>query len=229
MNVMNLSQSKLHLTTIVFLSGIGLFSWVFLSLAQAPKSGNIPPPKTAEAKVNPSKAKDPQSLVAEAKAKAKEQFLGLQTPSPWQELLSRKLGPVKFDNRPVVEAAKEVARRLNQNLTVKPGIEGTISCDNDGTLNDFIRAGLEPRYCVLSLDESGLLLKPVVMMKGDTVPAERGAYYSEHPEALQEIAAKCGAMKDYAETVGCDASGYLTIRGRVWFIERVRKELKLND
>lgn len=229
MNEMNLPQSKLRLTTIVFLSGIGLFSWVFPSLAQAPTPGKIPPPKAAEAKGSPSKVKDPHALVVEAKEKAKEEFLGLQTPSPWQEMLSRKLGPVKFDNLPVVEAVKEVARRLNQTLNVAPGLEGTISYGKDGTLRDFIKEGLGPRHCALSLEENGLLLKPVVMIKGDTVPVERGVYYSDHPEALQEIAAKCGARKDYAETVSCDGSGYLTIRGRVCFIERVRKELKLKD
>lgn len=170
-----------------------------------------------------------EEKVAEAKGRAIERFRDVRKPSPWQQLLAAKLGPLKFANTPTADAAKVVAERLKLPLTVAEGIEGTVTYDKDGTFADFVREGLNPKYWFLWLENGKLLLKPFVEKARATVSSERGLHWVDHPEELTAVTAKCGGLKAYDESLSVDGAGAVTIQGRVCFIERVKAELKIKE
>ncbi|MFC1718432.1 hypothetical protein ACFL6S_32550 [Candidatus Poribacteria bacterium] len=170
-----------------------------------------------------------EQMVTEAKDQAVERFRNLRKPSQWQKLLMKKLGPLKFGGTPTAGAAKVVAGRLGLGFHIAPGVESTVTYNKDGTLGDFVQKGLNPQYWYLTVEDDKLYLKPFVKTVLATVSSEQGLYYSEHLQELEAIMAKCGSLAAYRERLSIDAAGAVTIHGRVWFIDRVIKELGIGE
>ncbi len=170
-----------------------------------------------------------EQMVTEARGQAVEHFRNLRKPGQWQKLLTQKLGTLKFEGTPTADAAKVVAGRLGLELQIAPGVESTVTYNEDGTLGDFVREGLNPQYWYLTVEGDKLHLKPFVKTVLATVSSERGLHYSDHPQELDAIMAKCGSLAAYRERLGVDAAGAVTIHGRVWFIDRVIKELGIGE
>ena len=167
--------------------------------------------------------------VAEAKAAAINRFAELRTPSPWQKLLVRKLGPLKLQNVPTAKATEAVAAKLGLKLKVAPGVAGTVTYDKSGTLEDFTREGLNPRYWYLALKGDTLHLKPHVAASAGTISSARGQAFNAKPETMDAVTARCGGLKAYRERFSSDPAGAVTIRGRVWFIDKVKRHLNITD
>jgi len=167
--------------------------------------------------------------VAAARREAIVRFRNIRQRSRWQALLDRKLGKLSFDKTPTAEAARAAAQRLGLKLQVAPGVEGTVTYEADGTLGQFTREGLEPRYWYLELAGDTLHLKPHVQTVNVTFSSEQGQRWAESPEELDAIAARCGAMKEYGEAISTDPAGAGRIHGRVWFIDKAKKALGLED
>lgn len=167
--------------------------------------------------------------VATARRDAIVRFRNIRRRSQWQALLDRKLGKLSFDKTPTAEATRAVAERLGLKLQVAWGVEGTVTYEAAGTLGEFTRAGLDPRYWYLELAGDTLHLKPHVQTLNVTFSSEQGQKWSESPEELDAIAARCGATKEYREAISTDPAGAGRIHGRVWFIDKVKKALGLED
>ena len=170
-----------------------------------------------------------EEQVAEARHQALEQFRNLRKPSRWQKMRKEPIGRAAFENTPTAEAVKEVARRLKLKASVAAGVEGTVTYSKEGTLDEFIQEGLDSRYWYLTLDDDTLHVKPFVQTLVGTVSPERGMYYSVHDDELKAAARRAGALKEYDERIHIDAAGNVTIRGRVWFIDKVKQSLKVED
>ncbi len=170
-----------------------------------------------------------EQMVTEARSQAVERFRNLRKPSQWQKLLMKQLGPLKFEDTPTDDAAKVVAGKLGFRLQIASGVESAVTYNKDSTLGDFVREGLHPQYWYLTVEDDRLHLKPFVKTVLATVSSERGLHYSDHPQELDAIMAKCGSLAAYRERLSVDAAGSVTIHGRVWFIDRVIKELGIGE
>ena len=199
-------------SALVFAVGLAIFSGQAFCGQPARKG----PPSTAD-------------QIVEAKEKAVKRFRNLRKPSKWRKLLARDLGPMHFRKAPTADAARAVAKKLGLKLDVATGIEGTVTYKKTGSLKDFTREGLNPRYWYLSLEGGKLHLKPFVTSVVATVSSRRGQYYQLHAQELAAVTAKCGARKEYGERLTIDGAGAVSIRGRVWFIDKVKSELKIKD
>jgi len=189
----------------------------------SPATGT-PAPGDTESK---SKKSPIERMIADARSQAVAQFRDLRKPDSWRELLGRRLGPLQFAQTPTADAAKAVAAKLALPLQIAPGVDGVVTYDKDGTLNDLLREGIDPKYWQLLLKDGRLHLRPFISVARSQLPAERGMYYSDHPQELKSLGARCGARKDYQEAIQIDAAGAVTIRGRLWFIDKVKAELKI--
>jgi hypothetical protein len=167
--------------------------------------------------------------VTAARREAIVRFRNIRQRSRWQALLDRELGELAFNQVPTAEAARAVAERLALKLHVASGVEGTVTYKADGTLGQFTREGLAPRYWYLELAGDALHLKPHVQTVSVTFSSEQGQKWAESPEELDAIAARCGAMKEYREAISTDPAGAGRIHGRAWFIDKAKKALGLED
>jgi hypothetical protein len=168
-----------------------------------------------------------REMLAEAEKQAIERFQNIGQSSDWDKLLARPLGRMRFVNTPTATATQAVAERLGYDLVVAPGIAGTVTYDQEGTLEDFLLKGINPRYWYLAMEGEKLHLKPHVARVIGSISAERGAHYDLHREELEQAARRCGAMTEYGEQIATDEVGAVTMTGRVWFIDLIMKELDI--